>query len=151
LKNLDQESSRHWSHIDSEYFDFELVHEDAITIRALSKSDMIQFFEHYVSPSSTKRAKLAIHLHAQGSSAAPPTTSNLVEKTAMVVAEGLKALKEGSSNVDDTIAKTEDTNGVAANAYVIGNVRDFKSMLAVSAGPQPVKDLSEFEDIDSKL
>lgn len=35
--------------------------------------------------------------------------------------------------------------------FVITDVREFRCMLQVSAGPQPVKHISEFEDLDSKL
>jgi insulysin len=65
LKNLDQESSRLWAHIDGEYFDFELVHHDAAQIKLLTKDDMLEFYNHFIIPSSPNRAKLAIHLHAQ--------------------------------------------------------------------------------------
>lgn len=34
---------------------------------------------------------------------------------------------------------------------VIEDVRDFKSRLAVTAGPMPVRELSEYEELDSKL
>jgi len=139
LKNLDQESSRHWNHIDTEYFDFESVYHDATHIQALSKGDMIEFFEHYVSPASSARSKLAIHLHAKGNSAP--------EKPAGVIEEGMKLLKLGPS-----VANEDGKSGLETKkAYVIDNVREFKSMLAVSAGPRPVRDLSEFEDLDSKL
>ncbi|RAL63565.1 hypothetical protein DID88_003609 [Monilinia fructigena] len=68
LKNLDQESTRLWSHIDYEYYDFELVHHDAANVKALTKDDMIQFYDQFILPSSPLRSKLAIHLIAQGTS-----------------------------------------------------------------------------------
>lgn len=46
----------------------------------------------------------------------------------------------------------ESTNGtLTPEATVITDVPAFKARLAVSAGPVPVSDLSEFEDFDAKL
>lgn len=66
LKNLGSETGRYWSHIGSEYFDF-LQHEtDAANVRNLTKEELINFYQQYIDPSSKTRAKLAIHLNAQG-------------------------------------------------------------------------------------
>lgn len=46
-------------------------------------------------------------------------------------------------------ATCEDAEDKTATA--IENVREFKAGLAVSHGPVPVKDLSEFEELDPKL
>ncbi|PYH90104.1 LuxS/MPP-like metallohydrolase [Aspergillus ellipticus CBS 707.79] len=66
LKNLDSETSRFWSHIGSEYFDFVQNENDAANARALTKADIMQFYQQFVEPQSPTRAKLAIHLKAQG-------------------------------------------------------------------------------------
>lgn len=132
MKNLDQESSRIWSHIDSEYFDFELVHHDAAHVKPLTKVDMAKFFDHYISPASPNRSTLAIHLHAQGK--APVAEGTAIEKAAAIESEP-QSLAEMQKN----------------EAVVIEDVRDFKARLAVSAGARAVKDLTEFEDLDSKL
>ncbi|KAJ5737805.1 Peptidase M16 core [Penicillium malachiteum] len=76
LKNLGSETGRYWSHVGSEYFDF-LQHEtDAANVRTLTKADLIAFYHQYISPESTTRAKLSIHLNAQGGSPASDTTAN---------------------------------------------------------------------------
>lgn len=43
-----------------------IVQLDANNIRNLTKLDMIEFFQHYISPSSALRAKLVIQLRVQG-------------------------------------------------------------------------------------
>lgn len=152
MKNLDQESSRHWSHIDGEYFDFELgksplllqalsqsdkfvlAYLDAAHVKPLTKVDMAEFFDHYISPASSSRSKLSIHLHAQGK--APVAEGTAVEKATVVPESELKALTETTNNQE---------------VVVIEDVRDFKARLTVSVGARSVKDLSEFEDLDSKL
>jgi len=65
IKNLDQESSRFWGHIGNEYFHFLQVEDDVAHIRPLTKQDLISFFDHYIHPTSSHRAKLAIHMIAQ--------------------------------------------------------------------------------------
>lgn len=84
LKNLGSETSRYWSHIGSEYFDF-LQHEvDAATVRALTKPEMIEFYRHYIDPQSPTRAKLSIHLNAQ--SAGQDKPANPAEQKSKLVA-----------------------------------------------------------------
>ncbi|KAL2752667.1 hypothetical protein ACRALDRAFT_1083325 [Sodiomyces alcalophilus JCM 7366] len=67
LKNLDQESNRHWTHISNEYFSFEQAQRDAEHIQQLSKADMVEFFDRYIKPGSPTRARLSVHLIAQAS------------------------------------------------------------------------------------
>ncbi|KAL5322523.1 hypothetical protein ACEPPN_010496 [Leptodophora sp. 'Broadleaf-Isolate-01'] len=147
LKNLDQESGRLWSYIDSEYLDFELVHEDAATIKTLTKADMVEFYKRFILPSSPLRSKLAIHLNAQTPS------SDLTSGAASVVEKGIKALGLNKDHKDQEDGEAIDVKqeGNGTTPYVITDVREFKSKLQVSAGPQPVKHISEFEELDSKL
>lgn len=67
IKNLDQESGRFWSKISSEYFDFLKVEHDVAHLRPLTKADLIEFFNHYIHPTSPARAKLSIHMIAKAS------------------------------------------------------------------------------------
>ncbi|KAL8419541.1 hypothetical protein RB594_002666 [Gaeumannomyces avenae] len=68
LKNLDQETSRHWNQIHTQYYDFDFAQEDAAAIRQLSKADLVEFFQHYIDPTSKFRAKLVVYLVAQAKS-----------------------------------------------------------------------------------
>ncbi|KAL9126635.1 MAG: hypothetical protein Q9175_007885, partial [Cornicularia normoerica] len=65
IKNLDQESSRFWSHISNEYLDFLSREHDVSHLKPLSQSDLIEFYNHYINPTSPSRAKLSIHMIAQ--------------------------------------------------------------------------------------
>ena len=67
IKNLGQECSRFWSHISNEYFDFHKVDHDVAHLKPLTKEEMIQFFDYYISPTSPTRAKLSVHMIAQAS------------------------------------------------------------------------------------
>ncbi|KAJ5318143.1 hypothetical protein PENANT_c043G01376 [Penicillium antarcticum] len=96
LKNLASETNRYWSHIGSEYFDF-LQHEtDAANVRTLTKEDMIAFYRQYIDPSSTTRAKLAIHLNAQADASKPS------EKRVSLVTALSKQLDVAGFKVDPT-------------------------------------------------
>ena len=67
IKNLDQESSRFWSHISNEYLDFLSREHDVSHLKPLTRSDLIEFFNHYIHPTSPSRAKLSVHMIAQAS------------------------------------------------------------------------------------
>ncbi|KAL3417361.1 zinc protease [Phlyctema vagabunda] len=142
LKNLDQESGRLWNHIDSETYDFDLARQEASHIKALTKNDMIKFFQQYISPASPSRAKLAIYLNAQGT--AEETTNGVTG----VVEKGMKAL--GLDSAKETTPEVKVV-GNGTKPFVITDVREFRAKLQVSAGPQAVKDISEFEELDAKL
>jgi insulysin len=144
LKNLGSETSRFWTHIGSEYFNF-LQHEiDAAAVRALTKPDIVAFYRQYIDPSSASRAKISIHLNAQSAQ----TEEIPVDTTE--TAEGAEALHNqltgiSLSNGDETVKATNKS------PIYITNVTQFKARLPVSPGPCPVVDLSEFGDFDSKL
>jgi insulysin len=122
----------------------------------ITKADMIEMFQRYILPSSPARAKLAIHLHAKsisGVSSPAQTTvsSNTVAKVTDIMEKGIDMLKLGTGvkkpyydNNVTNVAMESSRKGL----YVIGDVRDYKSRLGVTAGPQPVRDLCEFEDIE---
>ena len=71
LKNLESETSRFTSHIDSEYFDFHQVDEDVKHIREVEKGDVVDFFNKSIDPKSSQRSKLSIHLDAAAQAQAP--------------------------------------------------------------------------------
>ncbi|TID23091.1 Flavin carrier protein 2 [Venturia nashicola] len=202
LKNLTSESSRFWNHILAESYDFEQVQHDVHHIERLNKEDLIKFFDHYISPASESRAKLAIHLVAQGApstviESAPADAKNelmlealaklfkahsidtdmkklgaqleqltisadnpapladavlsylikdakIPEATAMTVVQGLT----DADNAGGAEVKAADHTNAPT---IIEDVHAFKASLDVSRGPQPVKDLSEFEDLEAKL
>lgn len=88
---------------------------------------MIHFFRTFIDPKSPERAKLAIHLIAQGVSAdATPAEEAVAQEEVPVPSNG-------------------------AELVIIENVRDYKAGLVVSAGARPTQQLSEFEDSDAKL
>lgn len=117
-----------------------IAQQDATNIKLLTKADMIAYFTFFILPSSPTRAKLAIHLNAQ-----TPATD--------AVENGLKtlALNKNKKDEEDGEVVPVKTEGNGTTPYIITDVREFKSRLQVSAGPQSVKHISEFEELDSKL
>lgn len=215
LKNLDSESGRFWSHIGSEYFDFYQVDNDVASLRPLTKEDMVTFYKHFVDPTSTERAKLSVHMIAQGSAEDIAATSSEEQRLSLIEAlseylgsAGLKVddekLRQSFEQVDvasgdqdsilsavrqhvsselptdkvDTLIEqgrqvlgsvlmqlgvktpagadhavngTEVSKTPTKPTTIIENVHDWKASLEVSAGPSPVADLSEFEEVEPKL
>lgn len=78
LKNLDQESSQFSAHIAGEYFDFQQLEEEVAHLRPLTKSELIEFFNYYIHPTSSTRAKLSVHMVAQ---ATPKTMAGNISET----------------------------------------------------------------------
>jgi insulysin len=137
---------------------FLTAYHDAVHIQKLTKPDMLEFFLHYIAPKSPARAKLSIHLHARGiSEVSTPIEMAPSEEKAVelndIVEKGIDMLKidQKPAELPNGVLCHGGTTKPASEPYLIENIRDFRSRLVVSAGPQPVKDLSEFEELDSKL
>lgn len=123
-----------------------IVHQDAVNIKLLTKADMIGFFKHYIDPSSPARAKIAVHLNAQPQEPKETGVTAVIEK-------GLHALglNKDKKDEEDGEAVVVERQGNGTIPFVITDVREFKAKLQVSAGPQPVKHISEFEELSTKL
>ncbi|PYH38592.1 uncharacterized protein BO87DRAFT_442857 [Aspergillus neoniger CBS 115656] len=143
LKNLDQETSRFWTQIMSGVLDFEQVYQEVEHIEPLTRKDILEFFDQYIHPSSSARAKLSIHLIAQTS-------------TRGSAAAGYSAATE--ENVDAS-ALRRDQDAVTVNGHKrslspatipIDNVGKWKASLPLSPAATPVKGLAEFEGFGSK-
>ncbi|KAJ3270626.1 Insulinase (Peptidase M16) [Terramyces sp. JEL0728] len=65
LKNLQQESSRLWSNITSQYYDFEQNESDALTVGSFAKAELIEFFDTYLSAENLNRRKISVHMRSQ--------------------------------------------------------------------------------------
>jgi insulysin len=104
---------------------------------------MIEYYNHYILPASPARSKLAIHLNAQ-------TLGDVHELTSVTALEnGIKPLGLRDGHNGEIAPVKEEIN--RTTPYVITDVREFRSKLQISAGPQAVKHISEFEELDSKL
>ncbi|KAK0707222.1 hypothetical protein B0T21DRAFT_416385 [Apiosordaria backusii] len=166
-KSLDQEAAWQWYQIQSEYYDFEFAQNDVKRIEALTKEDMIQFFDQYIHPSSRQRAKLAIYLVAQGkiseliaglglnAEASAQAATDLQERLSAAAddeekeVEGLKSYLLHDLKVAGMIyAQNHAQPPSSITPALIRDVRDFKAGLKVTAGARRAKDLSEYEDLN---
>ncbi|KAG8689157.1 Insulinase (Peptidase M16) [Ceratobasidium sp. 394] len=86
LKNLGEEASRFWTHIESGYEDFLRRETDAANIKQLRREDVISFFNEHIHYGSPTRRKLSVHLFSQKK---PPTKFSVEASEAL-----LKVLKE---------------------------------------------------------
>jgi len=101
LKNLGQESTRFWTHISTEYLDFVQNENDVAHLRILTKKDLINFFDHYINPTSPARAKLSIHMIAQLSAKSIGDTMDSAEQKEKVISLLGKYLNSLGLEVDD--------------------------------------------------
>ncbi|CAM1503436.1 Fc.00g082120.m01.CDS01 [Cosmosporella sp. VM-42] len=133
-RNLNQVSSRHWTQIVGEYYDFEFAQLDAAHVKPLKKSEMVDFFNKYLGPISKERARLSVYLYAQGKG------------------EGTEGdTKESQPLAKQTANGSTDSKCTVDHAVEIEDVYNFKAGLTASLGALPVKGLEEFEDTDVKL
>ncbi|CAE6447519.1 unnamed protein product [Rhizoctonia solani] len=65
LKNMGEEASRFWAHIEAGYEDFLRRETDAKHIKLLTKEDIKLFFDTHIHHESPTRRKLSIHLASQ--------------------------------------------------------------------------------------
>ncbi|KAF3769957.1 hypothetical protein M406DRAFT_248220 [Cryphonectria parasitica EP155] len=198
-KNLDEETNRLWGQVSNEYYDFDLPQKAASQVKQLTKQEMVDFFDHYISPTSPARAKLSVWMVAQATSDVSTKQISELVKTldldsseresqaatdlqARLSAaghdeekevEGLKEyllhdLKVAEAKIDAAVevwrklsptadgvqGAHEEHNPPSLNGTTISFIedpRDFKARLPVSAGARPVKDLTEYEELDPKL
>jgi insulysin len=93
---------------------------------------MVEFFNQHFDPASSERARLSIHLHAQGK------------------AEGVEKRQEEAQKKADEEAPAGDIPSAISTAVEITDVRVFKANLPASSGAQPVKEVSEYEYEDTE-
>ncbi|KAJ3326456.1 Insulinase (Peptidase M16) [Blyttiomyces sp. JEL0837] len=64
-KNLYQEASRLWRHIQSRYYDFHQNERDAVMVKSITKDALVEFFDRRISPSSSTLRKLSVHMQSR--------------------------------------------------------------------------------------
>lgn len=116
------------------------VYRDVENIEPITKDDMLDFYNTHLSPASATRAKAAIHLIAQTS---PDEVAADKDSPTQQVLDG----KDESASVTSSEALLPQGN----EAVVIEDIRAFKASIPLSEGARPVKDLSEFEELEPKL
>lgn len=107
-----------------------IAQRDAAQIKLLTKPEVVEFYNKHLNPTSTRRARLSIHLQAQGK------------------AEGVDKRQEEAQKKADEEPSAGDA---VATAQEVTDVRLYKAGLTASSGARPVKDISEYEDTDAKL
>jgi insulysin len=66
LKNLGSETARLADNIGNEYFDFYRLDHDVDELKKLTRADILDFYNEFISPLSKRRAKLSVHMISQG-------------------------------------------------------------------------------------
>lgn len=142
---------------------------------------MLEFYGKFFSPSSPSRARISVHLHARGAgeldtkvinmlqslelSDVPPEKRQSLDELDGYLREGrgisddkrnsiISKVKElGLAQATHNAGSTAAINGVSAigSAVEISDVRQYKAGLLASVGARPVKDITEYEEMDSKL
>ena len=118
---------------------------DVENIEPLAKNDLLEFFNQYIHPFSSTRAKVSVHLIAQASTGASAAVEDSAAAEENSDASALRAEQ-------DVVAVNgcEPSVSSAMIPVKIEDVKAWKASLQLSAAATPVKNLSEFEEIGSK-
>jgi len=103
-------------------YHFEQVDDDVSHLRAITKEDIVAFYDRYIDPASITRSKLSVHLVAQKTS-------------------------EKADGDAEEVKKVEET----PKAIKIDDVHTFKASLTMSPGATAFRDISCYEDLEPKL
>ena len=122
IKNLNQECDRFWSYIGSEYYDFLKVDHDVAHIKPLTKVEMVEFFNHYIHPTSPTRAKLSICMVAQASPKSIAGHTTGPEKKAKVISMLTKYLNTMGVNADIGTVSQRLVHVDIANGDQVGTI-----------------------------
>lgn len=158
-----------------------IAQQDAVHVKKLTKAEMVEFFNDYFSPSSLTRARISVHLKAHGASELDAKIVNLLEQSGLKdvpqekrqsvdllqgYLESKKLLASGKlEKIIEEIKKmglSQGTSSEAANGTTGGfsavdtvreitDVRHHRAGLLASSGARPVRQISEFEELDAKL
>ncbi|KAI0310642.1 Metalloenzyme, LuxS/M16 peptidase-like protein [Amylostereum chailletii] len=150
-KNISEELSRFWGHVDSGYLDFERRRKDAELLDTITKEDVLSLFMSKVHPSSTIRSKLSIHLVSQKprpghvSVAAAEAFAKVVKDAGVVIDDAKwkeELIGEGEPSVPD-FAKFWQT-------ALAGGSSDLAAKL-VAAMPEIMKQYPAEKDAEGEL
>ncbi|UZJ57142.1 hypothetical protein CBS101457_006462 [Exobasidium rhododendri] len=127
VKNLFDESSRYWYHIQYGYFDFMQREIDIEALRSVSKQDVIDLFMKYIWPDSVDgRSKLCVHVKSQvkakrmseraleefvAESKGKEWEHLITEDTLQAKGSNIETVKDGMKEImlkDKAAAKTDD-------------------------------------------
>ncbi|ODQ67629.1 hypothetical protein NADFUDRAFT_32410, partial [Nadsonia fulvescens var. elongata DSM 6958] len=64
-QNLFEETNRIWAKFQNNFYDFTKESDECTFAKGIQKAEFIQFYKHYISPTSFRRAKLSIHLKSK--------------------------------------------------------------------------------------
>jgi insulysin len=92
---------------------------DAEAVALLTKKDMVNFFAHFISPSSPHRAKLSVHLIAKETSRKPKEQGRMaafVPEHESPLSSRTTCIDEGSEDLDAQVASSIHDARIAGGA-----------------------------------
>ncbi|KAI6246750.1 putative zinc protease [Erysiphe necator] len=148
LETLNEEMKRMHYHIFSERYDFELAKKEVAEIKILTKSAMIDYYQHFIDPASQSRSKIVVCINSQLTNDKISVISKRENCKEKIPASSLDNRSQTKEDHElETLSHSKDNN----LPYIITDIHEFKSRLPCTTGPLPVKPLSEYIDKESKL
>ncbi|GAA6006563.1 hypothetical protein JCM11491_005007 [Sporobolomyces phaffii] len=163
-KSLSGESTRYWNEIETGEYDFAQRRREAGLIREITKPSLIAFFDSFINPSSTSRAKLSILMRSQR---LQPATLEALRDIVPTEAPELRGEFATLADSKPTLAQVEkfiESHSLKSNAKVAealaklhrpvtlldgarelaeDDIPSFRAGLKRAAGPHPVSDFAQ--------
>lgn len=135
LKNMQEETSLFWAHIESGYLDFTRREHDATVITSVTKEDVLTLFKEFVDPTLPTRSKFSVHMLPQ-----KPPAIKLSQPAAQAF---LVALRKAGVPVDE-----EDFNSQCADEPPATKIRaHWEKTLRDQAGVEAEELLAQFDEL----
>jgi len=119
-----------------------IVYTDVENIEPITKNEILEFFNQYIHPFSSTRAKVSIHLIAQASTGPSATEENSAAAEENPDASVLRAEQDVVVN-----GHQPSVSGVKM-PFKIENVKAWKAGLQLSAAATPMKSLTNSKSLD---
>ncbi|KAG0054714.1 Insulinase (Peptidase M16) [Gryganskiella cystojenkinii] len=134
-KNLKEESVKHWSQIQSGYFEFDQVLVDVEAMRKVTLDRLKEFFMLWIHPDGAKAKKLSVHIRSQK---LPPQVDENV---------AVNGQKREDADQEKVEAGVEEFVRLPEATFLIKDEALFKANLELSRAPVPVVDLLRYSKL----
>ncbi|KAH8890672.1 LuxS/MPP-like metallohydrolase [Thozetella sp. PMI_491] len=161
-KNLKEAFQSYAGTINSEHYNFQWEQQDVANLGIITKADMVDFYEHFICPSSAQSASLVVHLKSRVKSSHEATSSSLTTPDGSTETDDIKrhlrhTLKVEEKEIEDGVelwreilSKSQKIEGGGSQHIEDDGVEDIVdiSLFRAGLGTMELKrlDLSELED-----
>ncbi|GAA5879693.1 hypothetical protein JCM8547_008957 [Rhodosporidiobolus lusitaniae] len=141
-KSLGQETSRYWQEVETGELDWFCRERQAALVRQLKKTDIFDFFNRFISPSSPSRTKLTILMRSQRlQPAALEPFLAIVRSTAPSAAEAAASLVASKPTIERLVEFVHSQRGQMEDAWAVE--AELEKLQELAPRPDGMRELRE--------